>query len=242
VLVEISWRRVIGLFSLAFISNSVPYTTIPYLLIIAPELTKLRGVELALSILILALGASLGKLVVYSAGRLIGQFKRVRREFRGLVEVVNTHRNITFLTVFLAAALPIPDDIVYIPVGISGYNTVLFFTALFLGKLVVTIMATVFGFMVVLLIEEVEATNWMYVSSMIILTVVFTYVLGKINWSEIGRLYREEGLRLAAIYVVTSAIRALRGPINKILAHFKKLWNTKIRIGMKRNPGDREHR
>ncbi|MEM1878447.1 MAG: VTT domain-containing protein, partial [Desulfurococcaceae archaeon] len=102
---------------------------------LAPLIANYRGSELALVIMSLALGATLGKLVVYLVGRGVSSINKVQRVFRGMKSLTVTYSRstfmsrVTFLIVFLAAALPIPDDVVYIPVGLSKYSLPLFFIA-----------------------------------------------------------------------------------------------------------------
>ncbi|MEM2025009.1 MAG: VTT domain-containing protein, partial [Desulfurococcaceae archaeon] len=135
---ELGGLGYLGLLLIAFVSNAVPFSTIPYLVFLAPILAKQHGMEQIYAILVLALGASLGKLIVYVIARSISKIGRVSRSIHNLVNFTHMFKKATFLTVFLVAALPIPDDVFYIPIGISKYNIPLFFVALLLGKIVVT--------------------------------------------------------------------------------------------------------
>jgi len=198
----------VKLLILALISNCIPYTTVPYLVIIAPQLAKMRGLELATAIVMLALGATLGKLVVYSAGRLVGHFKQLRARLRGLVKAVNTYKKATFLAVFIAAALPVPDDVVYIPVGVSGYNVFSFFIALFLGKIVVTTLAALYGVAVLYVFERTDLSEHVYVILAVVLTIIVVFIVNQINWDEFDKIYREQGIRKALVFIVISAAKA----------------------------------
>jgi len=75
---ELLRKGIIGLFVLAFVSNAIPYMSVPYLVVVAPLFAMMQSTELTMSIIMLALGASLGKLVVYGVSRGVGGIKRVR--------------------------------------------------------------------------------------------------------------------------------------------------------------------
>jgi len=50
-----------------------------------------------------------------------------------------------FSAVFLFAALPLPDDLLYVPISISMYNPYKFFTAVFLGKTLIVGVTAIIG-------------------------------------------------------------------------------------------------
>lgn len=218
---ELIRRGVIGLFGLSFISNAIPYMSVPYLVVIAPLLARTRGTELIVSIVTLALGASLGKLVVYGISRGVGGMKRIKLRLKGLAVAINTYKKATFLAIFLAAATPIPDDIIYIPVGVSKYNVLFFFTAIFLGKLIITTLTAIYGITAARVLEEIGVPEWIYVPSMVVLTILVMLIINKINWIRVGEIYEEEGLGRALIYIIKSLIKIILSPVIKILVYFK---------------------
>ena len=204
---ELTRRGVIGLFGLAFISNAIPYMSVPYLVVIAPLLARMESTELIISIVTLAIGASLGKLVVYVISRGVGGVKRIKLKLRGLAVAINTYKKATFLAIFLAAATPIPDDVIYVPVGVSKYNVLFFFTAIFLGKLIITMLTAIYGITAARVLEEVGVPEWIYVPSMVVLTILIMLIINRINWIRVSEIYEEEGLGKALIYIVKSLIK-----------------------------------
>ncbi len=218
---ELTRRGVIGLFGLAFISNAVPYMSVPYLVVIAPLLARMESTELIISIVTLAIGASLGKLVVYVISRGVGGVKRIKLKLRGLAVAINTYKKAAFLAIFLAAATPIPDDVIYVPVGVSKYNVLFFFTAIFLGKLIITMLTAIYGITAARVLEEVGVPEWIYVPSMVVLTILIMLIINRINWIRVSEIYEEEGLGKALIYIVKSLIKIILSPVMKILVYFK---------------------
>lgn len=200
----------IGLFLFAFISNAIPYSTVPYLVVLAPLIANYRGSELALVIMSLALGATLGKLVVYLVGRGVSSINKVQRVFSGMRSLTVTYSRstfmsrVTFLIVFLAAALPIPDDVVYIPVGLSKYSLPLFFIAVLLGKIIITLLAALYGVAFRFFIEDVAGLPpVVYAPLMLLITVSLILAGNRVNWENLIEVYNKEGFLTAIKYMIT---------------------------------------
>lgn len=212
----------VGLFLVAFVSNAIPYSTVPYLVFIAPLLSKLRGTDLLIAILALASGATAGKLVVYFVGRSVSKIRAVHSFMSDLAGFTQRHKNAVLIAVFVVAALPIPDDILYIPVGATRYSVVLFTVALFAGKLVVTSLTALYGITVGYLLEgAMRLPPTVAVPVMVIVTVVLTIALSRVNWSEVEKIYLEKGTLPAVVYATKSFLEAL---ILKPLAKLKVLF------------------
>ncbi|MET1128370.1 MAG: VTT domain-containing protein, partial [Thermoproteota archaeon] len=128
-------------FFIAFFGNVIPYMTVPYLVAIAGYGAALPGFgSKAIAAVSAALGAGLGKVVVFSMGRSIHRvLPQGTRE--NLSVFASAFRRGVFIAVFIFAALPLPDDVLYVPLGVAGYSLLYFFVAVTLGKLVITSLA-----------------------------------------------------------------------------------------------------
>lgn len=204
-----------GVFVLSFVSNAIPYSTIPYLLWLLPLLSSIRdpGV-LAVYVLASSAGATLGKVVVYGIGR---SFSKLSAKLSGrqktplsLMVGISQHKLATFMTVLLVAALPVPDDIVYIPIGYARYNIILFTIALFLGKLVITTAASIYGVALAFLFQEVaDLPAWASIGLLLVVTLVVMYALSLVRWDIIESAQRERGVAYALAMAFKEIIRAL---------------------------------
>jgi uncharacterized membrane protein YdjX (TVP38/TMEM64 family) len=93
-----------------------------------------------------------------------------------------------FGLLFLAAATPIPDEPVVIPLGLMKYSPVKFFTAYFLGKLSITIAGAFIG-------NKAESyfSTWLSPEVMvvisIVLTVVITIILLKVDMGKLAERF-----------------------------------------------------
>ncbi len=137
-----------------------------------------------------------------------------------------------FLAIFIFAALPLPDDILYVPVGISGYNVIKFFIALVLGKTIITGAAVFFGRSLGTLFEESAGIPW-YISIpvLLLITILLTYIVAKINWIEVAEIGSKKGFIRATIYVVLESLKIVFIVIPKgIVELFKKLWKKISRL------------
>lgn len=213
----------IGLFILALVSNAIPYSTIPYLFFVVPILAKARDISLLTMIISLTAGATIGKLIVFLFGRFLLRIEKVKKILGKAPDFIRRHKTSVFMTVFLVAALPIPDDVFYIPIGSSNYNILYFATALFLGKLVITTLAAIYGVVAVYVLEEAIGLEPLFsVPLLIVLTALLMIIIGKVDWGEVDDIYYRKGAFHALIYVIVSIIRIiLVRPIIKLISLLK---------------------
>lgn len=119
-----------------FIGSLVPFIPLPGFLLLA---TMSVGDKFDLHVLALtsAIAATAAKQIIffisYEGRRIIKQSTRERmRPFERLVKKYGA------AAAFFAAATPIPDDLVYIPLGLAKYNPKRFLIATLAGKLVLS--------------------------------------------------------------------------------------------------------
>ncbi|MEM2009269.1 MAG: VTT domain-containing protein [Thermosphaera sp.] len=201
-----------GIFLISFISNAIPYSTIPYLFWLVPVFAIYQGnlSEYLLLIFLSSLGASMGKLVVYFIGRgftKIGAQSRIRRNLDFLA---SEHSNALFLTLILFTALPLPDDVIILPLGYAKYDIVKYMIGLLIGKFIVTSLAALYGRGIsVLLTESFEAPLWLIIVVYAYLTLMITYVAGSIDWIKLGGLARKAGFIFAFKYFIEALIKGV---------------------------------
>ncbi len=184
----------LGTFLISLIGNAIPYSTVPYLLFIAALGAGTENVfDRTLLTVLGGVGAALGKVAVYYMGRTASAV--LSDATRHNLELFSSlFRRSVFVATFIFAALPLPDDLLYIPLGIARYNIAYFFLAVVLGKIVITGMAVFFGSTVVALMESAYNKNWLLSLSVgIFATVVATLVIVKMDWQKILKTYEEKG-------------------------------------------------
>ena len=124
----------IGLALVSFIGSLIPFVPVPSFILLA---TMSVGEQFDIHILALisAFTATIAKQIIFYASyggrRMISEKTKKRmKPFQKLVKRYGGS------AAFVAAATPIPDDMVYIPLGLAKYSPKRFFIATLLGKVV----------------------------------------------------------------------------------------------------------
>lgn len=197
----------LGLGVLAFISNLVPGFPAVYLSLLASYALLVRGVQESLvAILSVGVGAGLGKFALFTLSGLIGSrigFVRRRRE---ALRPLRARRGGLALTVFLFAALPLPDDLLYIPLGVLGFNPVIFLLSVTAGKTVMAAIVFLLGaparWLIDFTVPRVGEVTLAKVLALTAITLVpaiaITYVVVSVDWLKVYKAYAENGEREAA--------------------------------------------
>lgn len=180
----------IGLTLVSFFGSLVPFVPLPSFLLLA-TMSVGDAFDLHLLAIISAVTATAAKVIVfyvsYGGRRIIGKESRRRmRPFERLVKRYGAG------AAFFAAATPMPDDLIYVPLGLAKYNPKRFFVATLTGKLVLSY-AIVFishymGLSLVEpLLENVEDVSTIYIGIVIFAAMMTSVVilLLKLDWQRI---------------------------------------------------------
>ncbi|MDQ4015761.1 MAG: VTT domain-containing protein [Thermoproteota archaeon] len=186
----------IGILLISFVSSLIPFIPIPYfpVLITASFNANFNPHIIAI---ISALGIVGAKTIIFFIsyyGRKILSDKTKKR-MRPLQNLVSRYG---WFGAFIAALTPIPDDIVYIPLGLAKYNPWKFATATFAGKFLMN-ESIVWGsiFLGRPFVEDILSSDTTDTTSLIIAAIVSTVVLAvvvyfslRIDWARvIGRWF-----------------------------------------------------
>ncbi len=180
----------IGLTLVSFFGSLIPFVPLPSFLLLA---TMSVGDQFDLHViaLISAFTATGAKIIVFSVSyggrRIIGEKSRKRmRPFERLVKKYGAG------AAFFAAATPIPDDLIYVPLGLAKYNPKRFIIATLAGKIVlsyaIVFSAHYFGLSLVEpFLEDVEDVNTIYLGIAIFAAIMTSIVilLLKLDWQRI---------------------------------------------------------
>jgi len=194
-----------GLFAAAFISNLIPGFPAIYLAFVgtyAAIVDDPAGGMLA--VLAAGVGAGLGKVAVFLASRaLAGMSESLRRKRDEARWLLDRAGGSLFLLVVLFAALPLPDDILYIPLGATGYRLVSFTIAVIVGKTIQTALAFFLGRAYRSAFEKLFGVGLdsttapedleVFVAGMIIGALIITAIIFAIDWRRIYEDYERGG-------------------------------------------------
>jgi len=185
----------LGILVISFVASLVPFIPIPYfpLLITASFNSNFNPHLIALAS---ASGVVAAKTIIFFAsyyGRKILSDKTKQR-MRPLQKLVSRYG---WSGAFVAALTPIPDDIVYIPLGLARYSPWKFATATFAGKFLMNeaiVWSSIFlgRPFVEGILRETTDTAWLIVGAVasIVVLGVIVYLSLRIDWARIiGRWF-----------------------------------------------------
>ena len=227
-----------GIFLAAFFSNLIPGFPAVYLVFIATYSALVPGLVYNVGLVVAAgVGAALGKLVLfYASSFLATRLGRVRRMRVASREALQRAGKGLALTVFAFAALPLPDDVLYIPLGVAGFNAIHFFVAVVLGKIVLTaIVAFLGGFyktIVSWLIGETTISTGsslaFFIAGAVVAALAITALTLSINWRRVAEAYHQEGF-LGGTKVL------LRELVLTVIKPFKLVYRQARGLGSRRD-------
>ena len=180
----------LGLAIVSFFGSLIPFVPIPSFVLVA---TMAVGEQFDIHVLVLiaALTATGAKQIIfyvsYGGRKIISEKTKKRmKPFQKLVKRYGGS------AAFVAAATPIPDDLVYIPLGLAKYNPKRFFVATLLGKFVLYyVIVLISHYMGLSLLEpilqDIEDPLPVYIGIIILgLAMTITVILLlRLNWERI---------------------------------------------------------
>jgi uncharacterized membrane protein YdjX (TVP38/TMEM64 family) len=132
---------------------------------------------------LVALGAALAKSIHYMVTFFVSKHLSEKRRARLDAEAVKVKRW-AFLLLYVAAATPIPDEPVVIPLGLMKYSPAKFFTAFFLGKISITVIGAFLGSWTESALSPYLSPEVMIILSLT-LTIIVTVILLKVDVGKI---------------------------------------------------------
>lgn len=180
----------LGLALVSFFGSLIPFVPLPSFILLA-TMSVGDKFNIHYLALIVAIASTVSKqiifLISYGGGRMITEKTRKRmRPFERLVKKYGA------AAAFVAAATPIPDDLIYVPLGLAKYNPLRFFVSTLIGKIVlsyvIVLLSHFFGMAYVEpFLENIDDPTVVYVGFVIFvaITAVSVFLLLRLNWEKI---------------------------------------------------------
>ena len=197
----------IGIFLVSFLGNVIPYSTIPYLIFIVhygATVTETLGmIEIAI---LGGIGAALGKVIVLLIGSATRKIlpETAKKSMKLFMKLAGKS---VFIAVLVFAATPLPDDVLYIPLGTLGYSPFKFFVAAAIGKTIITYMALLFGETIRYLVGE-SSTVASIVA--VIATLLLMFLIVKVNWEMIIEEIVSKGWRSFILNLLKNPLKYVK--------------------------------
>ena len=180
----------LGLSLVSFFGSLVPFVPIPSFVLLA---TMSVGAQFDIHILAIlaAITATAAKQIIftisYGGGKIIGE--KTRKRMKPFERLVQRYGG---TAAFVAAATPIPDDLVYIPLGIAKYDPKRFFVATLLGKILLSYIIVLTSHYLGLsildpILEDIEDPITVYIGMIVFATAltVLIILLLRLDWSKV---------------------------------------------------------
>ena len=174
----------LGVFLISLIGTASILIPIPYTLMI------FWFGFLGFDPIILTLAAGIGSAIGEFSGYILGYYGRKllnierQKKMRYLLKMFGQYVPVA---IFLFALTPLPDDLLYIPLGILRYNFLKAFIPTIIGKVLMSFILAYLGktggeFILLLLGQE---GSWIGMIITAILLVCILFVLNKIDWEKV---------------------------------------------------------
>lgn len=180
----------LGVLLISFIGSIIVFIPVPYFPVLVTA-TLNKNLDPHVIALTSAVGAVAAKMIIFYGsyyGRNILSSKTKKR----IMPLQRLLGKYGWVGAFTASVTPIPDDLVYIPLGLAKYNPWKFATAVFAGKLILNEMivaGTIFvGRPFVDMLSSEEVTPLYLVTGAVVSAVILGLIIYfslRIDWSKI---------------------------------------------------------
>jgi membrane protein YqaA with SNARE-associated domain len=193
-----------GIFLISLIGALSIIFPIPYTVIIF-TLGGLRvGEAWIFEPLWIAVAAGIGSAIGEFSGYLLGVggrkiiSEKYKKKMNFLVRLFNKYGSIT---IFLFALTPLPDDLLFIPMGVMRYSIVKVFIPALIGKFCMNIIVSYSGRFSIQIIRDIFGVESDWISATIgmviaiVLLIIVFVIMFKVNWEKYFAKYvtKEEG-------------------------------------------------
>lgn len=177
------WRDMgyLGIFLLSLIGAGSVIVPIPYTVILLAISPAFEPILLAIAA---GIGAGIGEIVGYGigyTGRIVIGEKR-RRQMDAMLRIFE---RFGLPAIFVFALTPLPDDLLFIPLGLMRYSLKKAFLVCTAGKFVMSLIIAYAGKGTVRLFAE----DWLLAGSVAVLLALVIIIMFKIDWVKIAEKY-----------------------------------------------------
>lgn len=161
----------------------IPYTVVIFTLGGASSLDPLLIASAA------GLGAAIGEFSGYLLG--IGGRKAISQRYKRKMDfLVKLFNRFGPIVIFIFALTPLPDDLLFIPLGVMRYSVIRAFIPALIGKFSMNLIVAYSGRFSVQIINDIFGVENTWVSALIgmvlatVLTVVVLVIMFKVDWEK----------------------------------------------------------
>jgi uncharacterized membrane protein YdjX (TVP38/TMEM64 family) len=172
----------LGAFAVCLLGNLSIILPVPFALVVYAFGATLDPLILGL---VSGVGCTVGELSAYLVGRGGRRImnRRYGKRFDAVERLIDRYGA---LVVFLAALLPIPDDLILIPLGILKYDLKKILVAMFVGKTLMCLVIAYAGkYSYSFVVDIFESSGWMGVAASVVLLAITLYIMVRVDWTKL---------------------------------------------------------
>lgn len=180
-----------GVFLVSFVGSLSIIIPVPYTLLIYFMGAVLDPILIAIAS---GFGSAVGEFSGYALGyygrAVISKERQIKMDY--MVKVFDRYG---FFAIFFFALTPLPDDLLFIPLGIMRYRFVKAFVPSLLGKLLMSFILAYSGYLSIEFIHDLLSEGGLIgaIVTVILLIVIIVAIL-KIDWQKVFEKYVGEGV------------------------------------------------
>ena len=199
----------VGAFLISVLGSLIPFLPVPYLI---PIVLMSKTLDPLLLGILAGIGGAIGKLTSYGLGRFGRRLLKEERR-RKMTILGRAIGKYGALAVFLFALTPLPDDIIYIPIGLAGFDLIKFMFANALGKIILSWIVAYGGRLYFDLAGIFLGQGGGLTATFIALTamIIITILLLRIDWEEVMKSAERSGFMAAMKSMINSMISKKTG-------------------------------
>jgi len=174
----------LGIFIVSFLGASSIVLPIPYTVIIF-SIGSLR----VLNPLLIAISGGAGSAIGEFFGYFLGYYGRAvisEERQRKMNYILKAFSRYGSITIFLFALTPLPDDLLFIPLGIMRYSFLKAFVPCIIGKMLMCLILAYGGHLSIGIIETIlggEGGLWTTIATAVLLLIMII-VMFKVDWEK----------------------------------------------------------
>ncbi len=170
-----------GAFMISIFGNFTVFFPVPFVITIYAFGATLNPILLGIAS---GIGSTIGEFSAYMIGR--GGRRVIDERYGDKLETAKRLiQNYGMTIIFIFAVLPLPDDLILIPLGILRYNLKKAMLAMFLGKTLMCITVAYAGRFSFTIVKDIFASSgWLGGFISTILLIIIIYGLLKVDWTK----------------------------------------------------------
>ncbi len=170
-----------GAFMISIFGNFTVFFPVPFVITIYAFGATLNPILLGIAS---GIGSTIGEFSAYMIGR--GGRRVIDERYGDKLETAKRLiQNYGMTIIFIFAVLPLPDDLILIPLGILRYNLKKAMLAMFLGKTLMCITVAYAGRFSFTIVKDIfVSSGWLGGFISTILLMIIIYALLKVDWTK----------------------------------------------------------